>query len=128
MVANDGYDDSNVITVNVAITDNIYELITVPGQPDAPSVSGASDASLSVSWVKPSVTGHPDVTDYDVRYCPTASNCDHKQDDRDNDNVGADGRRPSSQRHVHDHWRPADQYGVRGRGKRAKARIGVRER
>ena len=87
VTANDGFGDSNVLTVNVRVLDETRER-RFPGTPDAPSVSSASNTSLNVSWVKPNVANVPDVESYDVRYCRTSSNCDHKQDDPTH--VGAD--------------------------------------
>ena len=52
-------------TVDVAVTVN--DLTEVPGKPNAPSVSGASKTSLSVTWDSPSNMG-PAINDYDVQY------------------------------------------------------------
>ena len=43
------------------------ELVGTPSAPAAPTVSAASETSLSVSWEAPATTG-PAITDYDVRY------------------------------------------------------------
>ena len=52
------------IPVTVAVT-NVAE---PPDAPSAPTVSGSSSTSLSVSWSAPASAGRPEVTDYDVRY------------------------------------------------------------
>ncbi|MDE0350594.1 MAG: sulfatase-like hydrolase/transferase [Gammaproteobacteria bacterium] len=52
------------IPVTVVVT-NVDE---PPDAPPAPTVSGASSTSLSVSWSAPANAGRPAVTDYDVRY------------------------------------------------------------
>ena len=53
-------------THNVAIT--IADQNEPPAAPDAPSVSGASTTSISVSWTAPTNTGKPDINDYDVQF------------------------------------------------------------
>lgn len=78
--ANDGITDSAPLSVTASITDFNGE-IPFPGTPAAPSVSSPSGTSLMASWVKPNIIGRADVTDYDVRYCMTDSDCDYKQTD-----------------------------------------------
>ena len=62
--ANDGNGGATSIPVTVFVT-NVDE---PPNAPSAPTVSGSSSTSLSVSWSAPANTGRPAVTDYDVRY------------------------------------------------------------
>jgi len=62
--AADGNGGATSIPVTVLVT-NVSE---PPTAPSAPTVSGASSTSLSVSWSAPANAGRPAVTDYDVRY------------------------------------------------------------
>ena len=62
--AADGNGGATSIPVTVLVT-NASE---PPAAPSAPTVSGASSTSLSVSWSAPANAGRPAVTDYDVRY------------------------------------------------------------
>ena len=52
--------------MNGTIT-NVPREFTVPGTPDAPTVSSASNTRLSVSWDETANTG-PAITGYDLRY------------------------------------------------------------
>ena len=60
----DGNGGSATIPVTVAVAD----VDEPPDAPSAPTVSGASSTSLSVSWSAPSNAGRPVLTDYDVQY------------------------------------------------------------
>ena len=60
--ANEGGARSIPVTV---VVNNVSE---PPDAPSAPTVSGASSTSLSVSWSAPANDGRPAVTDYDVRF------------------------------------------------------------
>ena len=53
-------------THNVAIT--VTDKLEPPDAPGAPTVTGASTSSLSVSWTAPDNDGKPAINDYDVRY------------------------------------------------------------
>ncbi len=66
--ASDGT-DSDTVTVTITITD----VAEPPAKPSAPTVSGASSTSLSVSWSAPTNTGKPAITNYDLRYRAGAS-------------------------------------------------------
>ena len=61
-------DDSNGGTDTVDVTISVTDENEPPTAPDAPTVTGASSTSLSVSWTAPDTTGKPDITDYDVQY------------------------------------------------------------
>ncbi len=52
----------------VDVTINIADVNEPPSKPAAPTVSGASTTSLSVSWSAPTNTGKPDITGYHLRY------------------------------------------------------------
>ena len=65
----DGNGGSATIPVTVAVAD----VDEPPDAPSAPTVSGASGTSVSVSWSAPSNAGRPAVTDYDVQYRAGAS-------------------------------------------------------
>ena len=52
----------------VTVTINVTDVAEPPAKPAAPSVSGASTTSLSVSWSAPTNTGKPAITNYDLRY------------------------------------------------------------
>ena len=51
---------------NVTIT--VSDENEPPAAPGAPTVSGASGTSVSVTWTAPDVTGKPAISDYDVQY------------------------------------------------------------
>ena len=52
----------------VGVTINITDVNEPPSKPAAPTVSGASTTSVSVSWSAPTNTGKPDITGYHLRY------------------------------------------------------------
>ena len=52
----------------VSVTINVTDVAEPPSAPSAPTVSGASTTSLSVSWSAPSNTGKPAITSYDLQY------------------------------------------------------------
>ena len=60
----DGSGSATSIPVTVVVT-NVSE---PPDAPSAPTVSGDSSTSLSVTWSEPANVGRPAVTDYDVQY------------------------------------------------------------
>ena len=60
----DGNGGSATIPVTVAVTD----VDEPPDAPTAPTVTGASSSSLSVSWSAPANAGRPALTDYDLQY------------------------------------------------------------
>ncbi|MYF12626.1 MAG: sulfatase-like hydrolase/transferase [Gammaproteobacteria bacterium] len=62
--AANGNGGATSIPVTVAVAD----VNEPPDAPTAPTVSGASSTSLSVSWSAPSSAGRPALTDYDVQY------------------------------------------------------------
>ena len=62
--AADGNGGATSIPVAVSVTD----IDEPPDAPPAPTLSGASSTSLSVSWTAPANAGRPAVTDYDVQY------------------------------------------------------------
>ncbi len=55
---------SATTTVTITLTD----VAEPPAKPSAPTVSGGSTTSLSVSWSAPTNTGKPAITSYDLRY------------------------------------------------------------
>ncbi len=61
--ADDGQGGSSAIEVSINVTDD-YE---PPARPAAPTVTGSTLNSLSVSWTAPANTG-PDISGYDVHY------------------------------------------------------------
>ena len=86
VIANDGFGDSNAVTVNITIREVGDVRNPEIGTADAPSVKGASSASLNVTWKPTSNQRYgyaeaPPTTYYDVRYCRVSSSCDHKQVD-----------------------------------------------
>ena len=62
-------DDSNGGTATITVTITITDVNEPPGRPAAPSVSGTSGSttSLTVSWSAPTNTG-PDIDNYDLQY------------------------------------------------------------
>ena len=58
---------SNGGAASIPVTVVVTNLSEPPDAPSAPTVSGASSTSLSVSWSAPANVGRPAVTDYDVR-------------------------------------------------------------
>ncbi|MDE0191895.1 MAG: leucine-rich repeat domain-containing protein, partial [Gammaproteobacteria bacterium] len=62
--ATDGDGGATSIPVTVAVTD----VDEPPAVPTAPTVTGASSSSLSVSWSAPANAGRPALTDYDLQY------------------------------------------------------------
>ena len=52
----------------VSVTINVTDVAEPPSAPSAPTVSGASTTSLSVSWSAPLNTGKPAITSYDLQY------------------------------------------------------------
>jgi len=61
-------DDSNGGTDTVAVTINLTDANEAPDAPAAPTVTGASSTSVSVSWTAPDTSGKPDINGYDVQY------------------------------------------------------------
>ena len=59
-------------TDTIAMTINVTD-VAAPPAPAAPTVTGATESSLTVSWMAPAITGRPEITDYDVRYRVKAS-------------------------------------------------------
>ena len=57
-----------IATVTHSLTISVTDVAEPPDAPDAPSVTGASPRSVTVTWTAPSTTGAPPVTDYDVQY------------------------------------------------------------
>ena len=55
-------------TVTHSLTISVTDVDEPPDAPDAPSVTGASPRSVTVTWTAPSTIGAPAVTDYDVQY------------------------------------------------------------
>ena len=53
-------------TVTVTVTD-VDEALSVPSAPSAPTISGATASSLTVTWTAPANPGSA-ITDYDVQY------------------------------------------------------------
>ena len=62
-------DDSNGGTDTIAVTITVTDVNEAPGRPAAPSVSGTSGSttSLTVNWSAPTNTG-PDINNYDLQY------------------------------------------------------------
>ena len=56
------------ITVSQAVTINVTDEEEPPEAPDAPTVTGATATSVSVSWTAPDTDDRPDITGYNVRY------------------------------------------------------------
>ncbi len=52
----------------VAVAIDITDVAEPPAKPAAPTVSGASTASVDVSWSAPANTGRPAIASYDLRY------------------------------------------------------------
>ena len=50
--------------VTISVTDELEP----PSAPAAPTVTGASATSVTVSWTAPTNTGKPDINDYDVQF------------------------------------------------------------
>ena len=61
--AGDEFGGSDVVTINVTVTDEDEP----PGTPAAPTVA-TSGASLVVNWSAPANAGRPPISDYDLRY------------------------------------------------------------
>ncbi len=59
-------DDTIEVTIDVTDTNE------VPEAPGAPTVTGASATSVSVSWTAPDMAGKPAINDYDVQYKASA--------------------------------------------------------
>ena len=60
--------DGNGGGASIAVTITVTDVDEPPVAPAAPTVSGGSSTSLSVSWRAPANAGRPAVTDYDVQY------------------------------------------------------------
>ena len=73
--------DSHQISDTIALTIPLNNVDEPPLAPDAPSVSGRSTKSLSVSWREPDNRGRPPITSYDLQYqaCP-ADPCPLQED------------------------------------------------
>ena len=63
VTANDGTTTASH-TITISVTDGDEP----PSRPAAPTVTGASTTSVSVTWTAPTNTGKPPITDYDVQY------------------------------------------------------------
>ena len=59
-------DGANTATHDVTIS--VTDVDEPPDTPAAPTVTGASATSVSVSWTAPANTGRPDISDYDVQF------------------------------------------------------------
>ena len=55
------------LTAEKTFTVTVTDQREPPGAPEAPTISGETAESLTVSWSEPDNTG-PDITDYDVQY------------------------------------------------------------
>ena len=64
----DDYEGSDAITVTINLTD----VLEPPGKPAAPTQSGSTLNSLTMTWKAPENTG-PAITDYDVQYRKSSS-------------------------------------------------------
>ncbi len=64
VVATDDDGESANMKVSIAVAD----VDEPPGRPDAPTVTGASRTSVTVSWTSPTNEGGSAITDYDVQY------------------------------------------------------------
>ena len=60
--------DGNGGAASIPVTILVTNVTEPPDAPPAPTVSGASSTSLSVSWSAPANAGRPALTDYDVQY------------------------------------------------------------
>ena len=60
--------DSSNATATHGVTISVTDEDEPPDAPGAPTVTGASSTSVSVSWTAPTNAGRPDISDYDVRY------------------------------------------------------------
>ena len=60
--------DSNSATATHDVTISVTDVDEPPDAPAAPSVSGASSTSVTVSWTAPTNTGKPAINDYDVQF------------------------------------------------------------
>ena len=75
VTATDPDDETDSITVTINVTD----VAEAPGKPLAPTVASSSQTSLSVNWAAPANTG-PAITDYDLQYCESSTDCDEEAD------------------------------------------------
>ena len=55
-------------SVSLAVTIRLTDVDEPPLAPDAPTVRGATETSLTVSWTAPRNDGRPPISDYDVQY------------------------------------------------------------
>ena len=60
--------DSHNATATHDVTISVADVDEPPDAPAAPSVSGASSTSVTVSWTAPANTGKPAINDYDVQF------------------------------------------------------------
>ena len=60
--------DSNNGTATHDVTISVTDELEPPDAPAAPTVTGASQTSVSVNWTAPANAGRPDITDYNVRF------------------------------------------------------------
>ena len=60
--------DSNNATATHEVMIDVTDVDEPPDAPEAPTVTGASATSVTVTWTAPSTTGRPAITDYDVQY------------------------------------------------------------
>ena len=57
----------------ISVTVNITDLDEPPVAPGAPTVTGSSSTTVTVSWTAPDNAGKPDISDYDVQYAPNTA-------------------------------------------------------
>ena len=63
----DGNGGTDMVTVTIALTDDINEQPLAPAAPRVTATPDTTD-SLTVSWSAPSNTGRPDIDSYDLQY------------------------------------------------------------
>ena len=80
-------DDSYTVTVTASdgtlsadldVTINVTDVLEPPDKPAAPTVTGASVSSVTVSWTAPDMTGKPPITAYQVQYRAPRAQLDHR--------------------------------------------------
>ena len=60
--------DSDDASATIAVTINLLDQPEAPDAPAAPTVTGRSTESLSVSWQEPDNRGRPEIVSYDLQY------------------------------------------------------------
>ncbi len=70
-VADTAVDDKITVTINVT---DVKEPPDAPGTPTVAQNGATPKTKLDVSWIPPTMTGKPAITDYDVRYRSSVSN------------------------------------------------------